>query len=119
MGTVPPAVRTNVDYVLVLQDSVLMNRKRLWEFFFGNFSTLKEFDRVLTQVTENHGCLVLDKTQTSAKVSDAVFFYKAKNELPAFRIGKQIYFDMDKAIKEAKRNHKTQENVITVLKPSS
>ena len=119
MGTVPPAVRTNVDYVLVLQDSVLMNRRRLWEFFFGNFSTFKEFDRVMTQVTENHGCLVLDKTQTSAKVSDAVFFYKAKHELPAFRIGKQIYFEMDKSIKEAKRNHKKQENVITVLKPSS
>ena len=34
---IPPAIRTNIDYVLVLQDSVLANRKRLYEFFFGNF----------------------------------------------------------------------------------
>ena len=26
---IPPAIRTNIDYVLVLQDSVLANRKRL------------------------------------------------------------------------------------------
>jgi hypothetical protein len=88
-----------------------MNRKRLWEFFFGNFSTFKEFDRVMTQVTENHGCLVLDKTQTSAKVSDAVFYYKAKSALPSFTIGRRIYFEMDKVVKDAKRGQKKKKTL--------
>ena len=116
MGTVPPAVRTNVDYVLVLQDSVLVNRKRLFEYFFGNFPTFKEFDRVMTQVTENHGCLVLDKTQTSAKVSDAVFYYKAKFALPPFQIGKQIFFAMDQVVKEMRTANKNgaHPRVVTV-----
>ena len=119
MGTVPPAVRTNVDYVLVLQDSVLVNRKRLFEYFFGNFATFKEFDRVMTQVTENHGCLVLDKTQTSAKVSDAVFYYKAKSDLPPFQIGKPIFFAMNQVVEDyikANKNDAHPPMVITSSK---
>jgi energy-coupling factor transporter ATP-binding protein EcfA2 len=103
MSTIPPIVRTNVDYVLVLQDSVLTNRKRLFEYFFGNFPNFKEFDTVMQQVTAHHGCLVLDKTQTSPKVSDAVFYYKAKTDLPRFRIGKPGYFRLDKIIQEDKK----------------
>ncbi len=118
MGTVPPAVRTNVDYVLVLQDSVLANRKRLFEYFFGNFPTFKEFDRVMTQVTENHGCLVLDKTQTSAKVCDTIFYYKATPKLPSFRIGKRIFFGMDQVLQQEKRKQSKnkQSEVMTVTK---
>ena len=118
MGTVPPVVRTNVDYVLVLQDSVLVNRKRLFEYFFGNFPTFKEFDRAMTQVTESHGCLVLDKTQTSAKVSDTVFYYKAKSALPPFQIGRQIFFAMDNVVKRVSTESKdgVQPRVVTVTR---
>lgn len=74
----PPALRGNVDYVFVLRENVLANRKKLYDHFFGIFPTFDSFNEVLTQCTENYECLVLNNRCTSNKIEDAVFWYKAK-----------------------------------------
>jgi hypothetical protein len=104
---IPPVIRSNVDYVCVLQDSVLANRKRLYEFFFGMFDTFNQFDGVFKQVTAENGCLILDKTQTSLKVNDSVFYYKAQLDIPGFKIGKRFYFQMDKKLQTSQDSNDT------------
>jgi len=39
MLTVGPLIRTNVDYVLALQDNNIANRKKLFQYYFGCFPT--------------------------------------------------------------------------------
>jgi len=111
---IPPAIRTNIDYVLVLQDSVLANRKRLHSFFFGNFPTFKDFDRVFNNVTENNGALVLDRTKNTSNIEDCTFYYKASMDLPQFRIGKKIYWSMDRAVQKYREQHKDSTPVLKV-----
>ena len=111
---IPPQIRTNIDYVLVLQDSVLANRKRLYEFFFGNFPTFKDFDRVFNNVTENNGALVLDRTKNTSNIEDCTFYYKASMDLPQFRIGKKIYWSMDRAVQKYREQHKDNTPVLKV-----
>jgi hypothetical protein len=116
---IPPVIRSNVDYVCVMMDSVLANRKRLYEFFFGNFPNFQQFDIVFTQVTANHGCLILDKTQPSGSVNDSVFYYKAKTDLPQFRIGKRMFFEMGDCVerlKEESRENCGNQQIVTVPK---
>ena len=111
--TLPPLARSNVDYVCVLQDSVLANRKKLYEYFFGSFASFADFDRVMRQTTAENGCLILDKTQTSANVSDTIFYYKAKTNLPKFQIGNPIFFVMDKVVKQKQLECKS--NVVVTV----
>jgi hypothetical protein len=68
------------------------------------FDTFQQFDGVYKQVTANNGCMVLDKTQTSGKVNDCVFYYKANLNLPGFTIGKRFYFEMDRKLRTIREN---------------
>ena len=119
--TLGPLIRSNVDYVICLQDSVLANRKRLYEFFFGFFDTFQQFDTVFKQITNENGALVLDKTCTSANINDSVFYYKARLDLPPFKIGARNFYMFYKVrLKEGKKKLEEGESgrtkIITVDK---
>jgi hypothetical protein len=73
---IPPNIRTNVDYVIALRESNLVNRKSLWQNYFGVFSTFKEFEVWFGQCTQNYGVMVMDRTQASGLLQDMVTFYK-------------------------------------------
>lgn len=90
---VPPAVRANCDYVFVLAETSVIVRKKIYQQFFGIFTTFAEFDQYFKVATENHSALVLDATTGSNKVKDCVFWYKADKHLPDdFKIGRSCYF---------------------------
>ena len=114
----PPAIRSNVDYVFCLQDSVLANRKRLHEFFFGQFGKFQEFNLVFSEVTKDYGALVLDRTQSSGKLEDSVKFYRANIQTPKFRLGRSVYFELDRTWREM-RNEKKSEERNTILVPAA
>jgi hypothetical protein len=81
--TVSPLLRANIDYVLVMADNIVANRKRLHQFFFGCFDTFQQFDTVFKHVTRDYGCLVLDNTdKTGGGPQSSVRWYKA-DPLPA------------------------------------
>ena len=40
---IPPNLRTNIDYVFVLRENYVSNRKRLYEHYAGMFQHLKCF----------------------------------------------------------------------------
>ena len=57
---IPPNLRTNIDYVFILREPYIANRKRIWENYAGMFPTFESFCQVMDQCTENYECLVLN-----------------------------------------------------------
>jgi len=83
---VPPNLRTNIDYVFILRENIVQNRKRIYDCYAGMFPSYDCFSQCLDQTTENFECMVIDNTAKSNRLEDTVFWYKAENR-PAFRLG--------------------------------
>ena len=83
---IPPNLRTNIDYVFILRENIVANRKRLYDQFAGMFPDFDSFCQIMDQCTENYECLVIDNNAKSNKIEDQVFWYKAASH-PNFRIG--------------------------------
>jgi|TARA_B110000967_G_C18849201_1_gene543687 hypothetical protein len=88
---IPPNLRTNIDYVFILRENYVSNRKRLYEHYAGMFPTFEMFCQVMDQCTENFECLVIDNNSKSNKLDDQVFWYKA-SERGDFKIGAEDYW---------------------------
>lgn len=82
---IPPAFRTNIDYVFIMRENIHQNKKRLYDAFCGMFPSLDVFSMVLDRVTENFGCMVIVNCSRSNKLTDQVFWYRAKQR-PSFRL---------------------------------
>ena len=89
---VPPNLRTNVDYVFILRENYVSNRKRLYEHYAGMFPNFDMFCQVMDQCTENYECLVINNNAKSNKLEDQVFWYKAESR-PDFKIGSQQFWE--------------------------
>jgi hypothetical protein len=74
---IPPNLRTNIDYVFLLRETYISNRRKLYEQFAGMFPDFDSFCQVMNQCTENYECLVIDNNAKSNKLEDQVFWYKA------------------------------------------
>jgi hypothetical protein len=83
---IPPSLRSNVDYVFILRENYVSNRKRLYEHYAGMFPSFEVFCQVMDQCTENYDCLVIDNTTKSNKIEDMVFWYHADPH-PPFKLG--------------------------------
>ena len=89
---IPPNLRTNVDYVFILRENFVNNRKRLYDHYAGMFPTFEMFCQVMDQCTENFECIVINNNAKSNKLEDQVFWYKA-SEHDDFKLGAQEYWD--------------------------
>ena len=89
---IPPALRGNIDYVFILRENIVSNRRRLYEHYAGMFPTFEIFCQVMNQCTENFECLVIDNTCKSNKLEDVVTWYRADSHSP-FKMGAAIYWD--------------------------
>ena len=83
---IPPAFRSNIDYVFILRENYINNRKRLYEHYAGMFPSFEIFCQVMNQCTENYECLVIDNTSTSNRIEDCVYWYKGDAH-PPFKLG--------------------------------
>ena len=88
---VPPNLRTNVDYVFILRENFVSNRKRLYEHYAGMFPSFDIFCQVMDACTENYECLVIHNNAKSNKLEDQVFWYKASPH-PDFKIGAEEFW---------------------------
>ena len=50
---IPPNLRINIDYVFILRENYISNRKRLYEHYAGMFPTFEMFAQVMDQCTED------------------------------------------------------------------
>ncbi len=90
---IPPNLRTNIDYVFILREPYLTNRKRIWENYASMFPTLDAFCSVMDQTTENYECLVIHNNAKSNKLNDQIFWYKASDH-PNFRLGSKEFWEI-------------------------
>jgi hypothetical protein len=82
---ITPNLRTNVDFVFILRENILGNRKRIYENYAGMFPTFEMFCQFMDQCTENYECLVICNSSSSNKLEDQVFWYKASDH-PEFHL---------------------------------
>jgi hypothetical protein len=84
-----PDLRTTIDYVFILRENMVNNRRHVYERYAGGtggtFPTLDVFCQVMDQCTQNYGCLVIDNRCKSDRIEDKVFWYVAERR-PQFRI---------------------------------
>jgi len=118
---VTPELRTNIDYVFILRENIVGNRKRIYDNYAGMFPSFDIFCQVMDQCTENYECLVIDNTSKSNRLEDIVFWYRAEDR-PAFRLGHPQFWinnetvstrmdDEDEFNLSSVRKHKTVINV--------
>jgi hypothetical protein len=84
---IQPALRTNVDFVFILREPYMSNRKRIFDNYCSVFPSFEFFCQIMDQCTQNYECLVIDNTSQSSKLEDCVFYYKAEIHNEPFRIG--------------------------------
>ena len=92
---IPPNLRTNIDYVFILREPYIANRKRIWENYAGMFPTFESFCQVMDQCTENYECLVVSNNAKSNKLEDQIFWYKASAHRD-FKLGSKEFWEMSK-----------------------
>lgn len=88
---IPPPLRTALDYIFILREPNLRNRKQLWENYASIFPTFNMFCDALDDLTQNYHCMVIKNRVLSNRIEDVVFWYKARIHKP-FRIGTQEWW---------------------------
>jgi hypothetical protein len=91
----PPVLRNNIDYIFILRENKINNRRRIFEHYAGMFRKFETFCSVMDQCTENYECLVIHNTSRSNQLEDQVFWYKA-NINADFKIGRREFWEMKK-----------------------
>ena len=103
---IPPILRSNVDFVFILRENFISNRKRIYDHWAGMFGDFKTFCNVMDQCTENFECLVIDNTCKSNKLEDVVFWYKASSH-ETFTLGSPIFWQMANKYPQQKKKEET------------
>jgi hypothetical protein len=83
---IPPALRSNIDYVFIFNEPSIKNRKKIYEDYVSVIPSFDVFNNILDFCTQNHECLVVKTTGTSTDMKDQVFWYKA-TEHEDFKVG--------------------------------
>ena len=92
---IPPNLRTNIDYVFILREPYIANRKRIYENYAGMFPTFESFCQVMDQCTENFECLVINNNVKSNKLHDQIYWYHAE-EHKNFKLGSKEFWEISK-----------------------
>ena len=100
---IQPALRTNVDFVFILREPYLNNRKRIFDNYASAFPSFEFFCQIMDQCTQNFECLVIDNTSQSAKLEDCIFWYKADVHSD-FRIGAPEFWQHSASYYQAKED---------------
>ena len=94
---IPPNLRTNIDYVFILREPYIANRKRIWENYAGMFPTFESFSQVMDQCTENFECLVINNNAKTNRLQDQIFWYKAEKH-GDFKLGSKEFWELSKQL---------------------
>ena len=88
-------LRGQVDVLMVLREVSLQQRKRLQTAYFG-LLTMPEFNAVMDTATEKYGALVLLNTVPTNDPTECLFWWRAKPELPPFRVANDVFYKLGK-----------------------
>lgn len=88
---IPPEMRSNFDYIFLLAEDNISNRKRLYDHYAGMFPSFTSFCDAFSTITENYGIMVINNRIHSKDIRDKVFWFKAKAEVPDFKVGSKKF----------------------------
>ena len=108
---IPPTLRTNIDFVFILRENYIANRKRIYENYAGMFPTFESFCQVMDQCTENFECLVINNNSKSNKLQDQVFWYKADSHND-FKLGSKEFWELSKGVNSDDEDEKYDPNSV-------
>ena len=108
---IPPTLRTNIDFVFILRENYIANRKRIYENYAGMFPTFESFCQVMDQCTENFECLVINNNSKSNKLQDQVFWYKADSHND-FKLGSKEFWELSKGCNSDDEEEKYDPNSV-------
>jgi len=94
---IPPNLRTNIDYVFILREPYIKNRRIIWENYAGMFPTFESFAQIMDQCTENYECLVINNNAKSNKLHHQIFWYKAEQRAD-FKLGSKEFWELSKGL---------------------
>lgn len=94
---IPPNLRTNIDYVFILREPYISNRKKIYDNYAGMFPTFESFCQIMDQCTENYECLVINNNANSNRLQDQIFWYKAEPHAD-FKLGSREFWEISKNI---------------------
>lgn len=66
---VPPSIKSNVDFVFVLRETSVDNRRRAWQTYVNPIATFEDFCALMDSMAD-YWCVVVDYNQ------DKLFKYK-------------------------------------------
>ena len=92
---IPPNLRTNIDFVFILREPYISNRKRIYDNYAGMFPTFESFCQVMDQCTENYECLVINNNAKTNNLTEQIFWYKAESR-KEFKLGSREFWEMSK-----------------------
>ena len=90
---IPPDLRSNADYVFILREPQLENRRKLWKDFAGIVPTFELFNTVMNECTNDYGMIVLDNTTISNNITDNLFWYRARETPRKYKIGSRDFWN--------------------------
>jgi hypothetical protein len=106
---IPPMLRTNIDFVFILRENIIGNRRRIYDNYAGMFPTFEAFCQVMDQCTENYECLVINNNSKSNALLDQIFWYKADLH-SNFRLGAKEFWEMSKGMNSDDEDDKYDPN---------
>ena len=93
-----PEMRSQLDVIVCLKDNAIKNKKKLHDSFFGMLE-FPQFVQAFDAFTSEHGALVVDQTVQSSNISESIFHYSARLELPRFCMVSATYVKLWNAMK--------------------
>lgn len=88
---IQPELRSNFDYIFLLGEDFMNNKKKLYDHYAGMFPSFDSFHQVFNQVTDNYGCMVINNRIRTADITKKVFYYRAQEIVEPFSIGNKQY----------------------------
>ena len=113
---IPPNLRTNIDYVFILRENIVSNRKRLYDHYAGMFPTFEMFCKVMDKCTQDYECLVIHNGAKSNKLEDQIFWYKAEIH-HEFKMGSSKIWNYHKSRYNRNSNNPYLKNSLTNIDP--
>jgi hypothetical protein len=91
---VPPNLRSNFDYIFLLKEDTVLNRKKLWMNFAGVIPSMQAFEAIFDAMTNDFGCMVIDNRKPCSVLKEKIFHYKAVDR--RFKFGSDEFVDIHK-----------------------
>ena len=74
---ITPELRSNFDYIFLLAENFISNKKRMYDHYAGMFKTFDAFLQVFTELTRDHMAMVIVNAGANVELWEQVFWYKA------------------------------------------